>query len=159
MECPLYFFEHVERTVADIVSDLCDPDAGVFQTATDSAVAGTRQLRSRLHVDVGGLDVGREVTIDLGAPEQRPYGVLIPIRWRAARQVGLFPSMNANLEISVIDHDIPLSQLSIIGSYRPPAGFAGAIGDGLLGHRLAEAAVRHFVTELAARLSPVTASH
>jgi hypothetical protein len=38
--------------------------------------------------------------------------------------------------------------------YRPPAGLLGGLGDALLGHRIAEAAVRNFVMDLAARLAP-----
>lgn len=81
--------------------------------------------------------------------------MIIPIRWRATRGAALFPSMTAHLEIAEIDDRLPLSQLSIIGRYQPPAGVAGVLGDRLLGHRLAEAAVRHFITELASRLAPV----
>lgn len=155
MERRLYFYEHVDRSVDDIVAALTEPGSGVFDTATRSAVAGVEELRGRLHVDVGGFEVGREVTVELGAPQTESYAVIIPIHWRATRGAALFPSMTAHLEIAEIDDHLPLSQVSIIGAYHPPAGVAGALGDRLLGHRLAEAAVRHFVTELKSRLAPV----
>ena len=153
MDRQLYFYEYVRHTADDIVATVTAPGSHLFQTATDHAVAGTDELRSRLHVNLGGFEVGRGVTIELGTPEQRPYGVVIPIRWHATSHATLFPSMDAHLEITTIDPALPLSQLSILGSYHPPAGPAGAVGDRMLGHRLAEAAVRHFITELAARLA------
>jgi hypothetical protein len=155
MDRPLYFYEYVRRTADDIVGAVTEPTSRLFQTATDRAVAGTDDLHSRLHVRVGGFDVGRDVTVELGAPERRPYAVVIPIHWRATSHAALFPSLKASLEITEIDPDLPLCQLSIIGSYHPPVGPAGALGDRTLGHRLAEAAVRHFITELAARLAPL----
>jgi hypothetical protein len=155
MNRQLYFHEQIRRTADDIVATVTDPASRLFQTATDRAVARTDELHSRLHVNLGGFDVGRGVTIELGTPERRPDAVVIPIRWRATGHAALFPSMDAHLEVATIDSDLPLSQLSIIGSYRPPAGPAGAVGDRVLGHRLAEAAVRHFLTELAARLAPL----
>ena len=77
----------------------------------------------------------------------------------AASQAALFPLMKAELEIQPLSHHPthPLTQLGIAGRYRPPAGLLGAVGDALLGHRIAEAAIRNFVTDLAGRVMHIEA--
>jgi hypothetical protein len=65
----------------------------------------------------------------------------------------LFPEMTAELEIAALSVDDPLSQVSLIGTYVPPVGVVGAVGDrmGAL-HRLADAAVHRLVKDICARL-------
>jgi len=152
VERGLYFFEYVNRKASDIVAIVNSRALDVFQSATDSAVDKTAQFRSRLHVDFAGFEIGREVEIELGKPQDRGYAVLIPLKWRAKNQAGLFPAMDADLEIAPLDDRLPLAQISVLGRYRPPLGLLGAVGDAMMMHRVAEASVRHFVSDLADRL-------
>lgn len=155
MDRDLYFFEYVERQATDVLADLLSRRAGIFQTATDSAVVKTEAFRGRMHVDVAGVDIGKDVTVELGEPEDTGYATLIPIRWAAASQAAIFPSLDGLLEITPLNVEPlhPLTQIGIIGHYRPPLSIVGRIGDAVLGHRIAEAAIRNFVLELAAALS------
>lgn len=150
----LYFFEYVERDLPEVVASLTDRNSGILQRATDQAVVSTELFRDRLHVGLAGLDIGKAVEIEVGQAEDRGYATYLPITWRAANQAALFPLMRGELEIEALNHDPkhPLTQLSILGRYRPPASLLGSVGDAVLGHRIAEAAVRNFITELAARL-------
>jgi hypothetical protein len=152
----LYFLEYVDRDLPEVVAALSEPNSRIFQSATDHAVTATELFRDRLHVQVAGFDIGREVEIEVGQAEDRGYATYLPIAWHAANQAALFPLMKGELEIEPLSHspDRPLTQLSIMCRYRPPAGLLGGLGDALLGHRIAEAAVRNFVMDLAARLAP-----
>lgn len=152
MERQLYFFEYVNRKASDIIAIIENQALEVFQSATNTAIDKTEQFRSRLHVDFAGFEIGRDVEIDLGKPQDKGYAVVIPITWRAKDQAGLFPAMDAELEVAALDNISPLSQISVVGRYRPPVGLLGAVGDAMLMHRVAEASVRNFVSDLAARL-------
>jgi hypothetical protein len=154
LERALYFFEYVDRDARSVLAILSEPHAGIFQGATDVALAEAERFRSRLHVETLGLDIGKDVAIEVGKPNDRGYAVFIPIRWRAASQAALFPTLEAELEIAPLSDDPahPMTQISILGRYRPPVGPFGAIGDAVIGHRIAEATVRNFVRDLATRL-------
>lgn len=153
MERDLYYFDYVDRNASDIVSAVSRSDLHVFQAATQNAVRETQKFKDRLHVDIAGLEVGRDVALELGPPATDGYTTHIPIKWRATDQAGLFPSMDASLEVTQLADEPPMSQLAIIGKYRPPMGVLGAVGDVVIGHRLAEASVRFFIADLASRLN------
>jgi hypothetical protein len=148
----LYYFDYVSRKASDIVAIIDSRALEVFQRATDTAVDKTELFRSRLRVEFLGFEIGRDVRIELGKPRDSGYATYIPIRWHAKEQAGLFPSMDAELEITPLADEQPLAQIGLLGRYRPPAGLLGAVGDATLMHRVAEASVRHFVTDLAVRL-------
>ena len=152
VERDLYFFEYVDRPQAEVLDDLLEPGHSYFQAASDSAAAEADRFKSRLHVDVMGFEIGRDVKIELGQPVDKGYGVSIPIKWRSASDAALFPSMDAELEVVSLSDAWPLTQLSLIGRYRPPMGVLGAVGNAMVGHSVAEAAVRHFIVDLAAQL-------
>ena len=154
MERELYYYEYVDRAANDVVEALAGPEHAAFQAATLGAVAEANQFRERLHVEVAGLDIGKDVVIEVGKPNDKGFAVFVPIKWHAASQTALFPSMDAELEIVPLSHNPPRSQIGLLGRYRPPIGVFGAIGDAMLGHRIAEATVRRFVMELSSRLSP-----
>ena len=152
MERQLYFFDYVDRKASDIVAIIDSRAIEVFQGATDTAVDKALQFRSRLHIKFVGFEIGREVEIELGKPQDRGYAIFIPVKWHAKDQAGLFPAMDAEFEIISLDDEKPLTQIGLVGHYRPPVGLLGAVGDAMLMHRVAEASVRHFVSDLAVRL-------
>lgn len=152
MDRELYYFDYVSRKASDIVAMIDSRALEVFQRATDTALDMTATFRSRLHVEFVGFEIGREVRIELGKPRDAGYATFIPIKWHGKDQGGLFPSMDAELEITALDDQLPLAQIGLLGRYRPPVGLLGAVGDAMLMHRIAEASVRHFVSDLAVRL-------
>jgi hypothetical protein len=152
LERQLYYFEYVDRDAAAVVKHLTDRRHGIFLAATKTAAAEAERLRERLHIDVAGFDIGRDIVVDVGPPRDKGYAIYLPIEWHAAKQEDLFPSMQAELEVTELSPNPPLTQIAILGRYRPPMGVFGAIGDAMLGHRLAEATVRHFIIDVAARL-------
>jgi hypothetical protein len=103
----------------------------------------------RLLAEVGvGEDVriAREVAIDLGTPIQLPTKTVLPLRWTATGASGLFPSLDADLEIAPLGHD--RCQLSMSARYVPPLGAVGRAIDRALLFRVAEATIKNFLDQV-----------
>jgi hypothetical protein len=63
--------------------------------------------------------------------------------WKAAEKEGLYPKMDADIEVAALGQG--LTQLSVSARYRPPLGLVGRAIDRTLMHRVAEATVKDFV--------------
>lgn len=153
MERHLYCYAYLEAPF-DLVTRLLAEDApAVMQEATDDAAERAGPLSRTLRVEVGGFEVGRDVRIELGDFEPRGIATsVVPLRWHAEHGRLLFPELAADLEVSALSFDPPLTQLTVSGSYEPPLGVIGAGADRVLLHRLAEATVHRFTHEVADRL-------
>jgi hypothetical protein len=150
-------YDYVNQPYA-VVRDALRADlAGILERATKGATGRAQALAASLKVDVGPLEIGTDVAIQVGRIEERQEGpvgraptTVIELRWKAARAAALFPSMEAELLV------YPLSgtetQLELHGRYSPPLGAIGSALDSLVGHRVADASVHRFVTEVASRL-------
>jgi len=62
----------------------------------------------------------------------------------------LFPLMKA--EISIYPFTATETQLDFLGVYKPPLGLLGKAVNAIIGHRIAEASVHRFVSDVAAYL-------
>lgn len=158
MERNLYTYAYVRQPFDEIARLLAEVPATILQPATDRAAGEARTLQSELVVELGSFEVGRDITIEVG--ELKPLSMLavaLPLRWRATSREGLFPQMEATLELQAMSLRAPLTQVTLIGSYRPPLGVVGAAGDALLGKRVAEAAVHRFVEDVADRIETAMA--
>ena len=134
-------FEIVRRSV------LLDPKA-LFGHAT-STRAG------KLHVKLGGLDLGAEIEVEVNGviesrePFERPR-TTITLTWRGKRAPAWFPVMAAELAI------FPLSptetQLALSGTYQPPLGLVGDAIDAVAMKKIAQESVDTFVREIASYL-------
>lgn len=150
----LYFYTYLDRPYDQAaVSFEGDPTAWL-----PSPVAPVRD-GFVLDLDAGmalinGYD-RREAIVRIGpassAADQR--SMLRGISWKANGNDERFPVFEGDLELAALSADV--CQLSIIGSYRPPLSVVGAIGDRVIGHRIAEAVVRNFVLAAAERLAVV----
>jgi hypothetical protein len=134
------------------VSDLLRSDAKtIFSRATASTADRVRELVATLRLNVGPLEVGVEVRLQLtlmadelsatGEPRTR-----LDVTWEAAQSAGFFPTMEATLSA------YPLSpgetQLDLHGHYRPPLGSVGTALDVAVGHRIAEATLLRLLRDL-----------
>ncbi len=153
MERQLHCYAYVEAPF-DLVARLLAEDAtAVLQEATDDAAEQAGTLSRTLSVEVGGFEVGRDVSIEVG--EFEPRGItnsVVPLRWHAEKGRLLFPELAADMEVAALALDPPLTQLTVSGSYEPPLGVLGAGADRLLLHRLAEATLHRFTHDVADRL-------
>ncbi len=114
----------------------------------------TRSTGGSFTVELDDGD-GHTVEADVSVGEPRGDGrsntYLRPITWEAAVTPGLFPRMTAELELSALSRD--RTQLTFVGTYRPPATVVGDVVDRMAGHRIAESVVRTFLLSVAARLT------
>jgi hypothetical protein len=108
-----------------------------------SALAGNAQQRGGgllAEVGVGPLGdrLGRRVALGLGVPVRFPSMTSLPLTWEPIGMEGLFPRLEADLEVGRLGEE--RTQLAISARYRPPLGAVGRAVDRLLLHRVAEAA-------------------
>lgn len=127
---------------------LADPQE-LFRVATSNGSA------AQLHVRVGAVELGAEITIEITRIDHKcePFEratTTIDLAWRSRRGQALFPLMTASLKI------YPLTptetQLEISGTYHPPLGVIGQAVDAVAMHRFATASVTSFIREIATYL-------
>lgn len=150
-------YEYVNRPYATVRDALRTDLGGILARATHSATARADAVAANLRVDLGGLEVGTAVTIDVVEADELPQGPLgavpttvIKLRWKASRAAAIFPSMVAELSIYPLSKDE--TQLDLHGTYQPPLGALGSMVDAVVGHRIADASVHRFVTDIATLL-------
>lgn len=147
------YVNHPHQRVRDALHD----DArAIFTEATKAAASRANSVAAGLHVNVGGIEVGAEIAITVYRVEDHERGPLdrpatrVELEWEAAKAPGLFPLMNGQLWAYALS--ATETQLDFEGVYRPPLGVVGAALDAAVGHRIAEASVHRFVTDVAAHL-------
>ena len=150
-------YDYVNHPYAAVRDALRGDLRGILERATRTATGRAQALVANLKVDVGPLEIGTDVAIELVGVEERDQGPIgrtattyVRLRWKAARAAALFPSMEAELIVYPLSgHE---TQLELHGRYSPPLGAVGSALDSLVGHRVADASVHRFVTEVASLL-------
>jgi hypothetical protein len=139
------------------VRDVLTTDAlAVFHSATKVAASRAQSVAAALHLSIAGLEVAADIRIFVRHVEERPGQFHSPpttrleLEWQAATSPHFFPLMRA--ELSVYPLTATETQLDLSGLYEPPLGFLGDVIDAVVGHRIAEASVHHFMTDVAAYL-------
>jgi len=92
------------------------------------------------------LRIARTVRIEFGAPVHAERKVVFPFRWSASGPGGLFPALDADLEVAPLGDS---TQLSISARYVPPLGKLGRLIDRAVLSRVAEATVKDFLDRVA----------
>jgi len=142
----LRHFAYVDRPFRDVRRAVA---AAPQRVVTDPAGPATAAVR----VHRAGLDLARDVRMIIGDVEIGVHSARLPLRWEDARRPGLFPILDANLEIAPVragQH--AMTQLGLFGSYRPPFGRLGALADDVAGHTIVTESVEQFLAGLVARL-------
>jgi hypothetical protein len=117
----------------------------------EAADARTDGLLVEIGFDVAGLRLKRQGMLETS--EWVPAGsggARIHLAWTAAQQPGLFPSVDAELEVAPVGPR--RTQLGLSAQYDPPLGLLGRTLDRTLLHRLAEAVAKDFVEAAAEEL-------
>jgi hypothetical protein len=147
------YVNHPYEGVRDML--LADP-LETFRAATHAATDRAHAVAAALRVNIAGVDLGKEVRITVGAPLQqegelgRPPSTRIPIEWEAASRPGLFPLMSGELALYPITGTE--TQLDFGGTYQPPMGPLGGVLDSVVGHRIADASIHRFLSDVAHHL-------
>jgi hypothetical protein len=152
----LCFYGYVDRSYRAVRTLLRSRADEVFQHATNAAGERAGGIVSRLRLEGPGLEVGVDVRVQVTpSPEEPSQGGLpavthLHLSWRAANAAALFPSMSADLALSPLTFAETLVEFD--GTYTPPFAAAGKVFDAVLGHRIAEATVHHFVNDVLEQL-------
>jgi len=129
----------VERALLDRPNDWVPGLAGAADERGEALLA---------EVGFGdGVRVEKKVAIEFGTPMRLSSRTVLPLRWRAAGAEGLFPSLDADLEVAPLGAGT--TQLSMSARYMPPMGAVGRAIDRAVLHRIAEATVKDFVDRIA----------
>ena len=110
-------------------------------------------LAETFGVQVAGIEIAKDVVIRVKSTDERRSAALdtmvtlIELEWEAAQSPRLFPLMRG--ELSVYALSATETQLDFLGHYEPPLGALGSAIDAIVGHRIAEASVHRFLTDVA----------
>ena len=150
-------FEYVNQPYDRVRAALLADPVGLFSDATRAAASRAHSVAAELRVSIGGLDVSTEIAIVVGESEEntRKRVTRIPVEWEAAQRPRLFPFMRAVLTLYPLTSTE--TQLDFAGRYQPPLGPLGGVLDAAVGHRIAEASVHRFVTDVAQHLRSMLA--
>ena len=89
------------------------------------------------------IRVARTVAIELGDPVHTAGKVVLPLRWTPTDAPGLFPALEADLEVAPLPPD--RTQLAMSARYVPPLGPLGKAIDRAILYRVAEATLKDFL--------------
>ncbi len=146
-------FDYVNRSYDKVRDALTSGAPSVFRSATQAAASRSHSVAAALRVNIAGLKVVKDIDISIRDIEEHATGARsvprtrIAIEWAAASSPGLFPLMNAQLAIYPLT--ATETQIDFSGEYQPPMGWLGSAVDAVVGHKIAEASVHRFVSQVA----------
>jgi len=149
-------FDYVNHPYAQVRDALAADTLEIFRAATRAAASRAHGVASQLRVEIGGIELGTDVEIRVRQIEERPTEATstprtcLQLEWEATKRPHLFPLMRAELALYPLTPSE--TQLDFSGRYEPPLGVLGSAVDSIVGHRVAEACVHQFVTDVAAYL-------
>lgn len=146
-------YDYVNHPYDRVREALVTDAPGIFRAATRVAADRAQSVAAELRVTVGGVDVAADIACSIGQIEEAAGGpkgapvTRIPLSWEAARNPRFFPLMSSVLAIYPLTSTE--TQLDFLGHYDPPLGVVGEAMDAIVGHRIAEASVHRFITDIA----------
>jgi hypothetical protein len=152
----LRVFDYVNHPYTQVRDCLVQDANAVFQAATNAATSRAESVAAELRVNIAGLNVTKEIQIQIVGIEHRPPEGTVPpttilrLRWQAATGARWFPAMTGQLSIYPLTGSE--TQLDFTGVYQPPLGAVGKALNAVIGHRIADASVHHFIQQVAAYL-------
>jgi hypothetical protein len=152
----LHVYDYVNHPFASVRDALLVDPRKVFERATTTAAARAQALGAAIHIKVGPLDLVADVAIRVIAIDEvrSPLGqpaTRLQLDWRSTNRPHVFPTMKGTLLVYALTPTE--TQLDFEGTYDPPLGIVGDAIDALILRKVvAEAAVLHFVQDIAAYL-------
>jgi len=141
-------FMIVNRPADEVVAELEDG------ARLGRAVKGAGEALSQMRLKVGPRNwpslLAKTVEVVPGPVRRHDDVTLLAFSWRATGPGSLFPTLDADLEVSPLGEG--RSEVALRGRYEPPGGAPGKVADRLVLHRLADATVRAFLSQLVLQL-------
>ena len=101
--------------------------------------------------------VKREVVVELGPPIRSSSKISFPIRWQASDHPGLFPALDADLDVTSLGPE--RTRLAMSARYEPPLGALGRAIDRAVLSRVAEATLKDFLDRVAEAIGSARPVH
>jgi hypothetical protein len=152
-------YDYVNQPYEHVRDALKQSALTVFQSATKTAASRAQSVATELHVDFGGIGLKTDIKIVVKHIEEKTAdSISLPatklfLEWEAATMPRLFPLMKG--ELSVYPLTATETQLDFSGIYKPPFGPLGKTMNAIVGHRIAEASVHRFVSDVAGYLGQI----
>lgn len=149
-------YDYVNHSYERVRDALNQSAVAVFQSATKAAASRAESVAAELHVDFAGMGVRADIKIFVKGIEEKPATEIfsaittLHLEWEAANLPRLFPLMQGDLSIYPLTSTE--TQLDFYGTYEPPFGALGKTMNAIVLHRIAEAAVHRFVSDVAGYL-------
>jgi hypothetical protein len=149
----IHCYDYVNHPYEQVRAALSKDAPAVFQSATKAATARAQSIASELRIDFGGIGIGADIRVSVKNIESKDRearsgpATRLQLEWGATKLPRLFPLMNADLALYPIT--ATETQLDFKGLYEPPFGPLGKAVNALVGHRIAEASIHRFVSEVA----------
>jgi hypothetical protein len=146
-------YDYVNHPYAQVRDALSKDAPALFQAATKAASSRAQSVASALRVEIGGIGVDTDIKVSVKNIEEKVSEAMsvpvtkLRIEWEAAAMPHLFPLMKA--ELSLYPLTGTETQLDFWGQYEPPLGPLGKAVNAIVGHRIAEASVHRFVSDVA----------
>ncbi len=156
MQRDVFHFTTVEIPYEAARRFIRDDPVGLFVASLDGASQDKDDISGILDVDVEGIVLGADVTLEIGDFEE----VIEPlplsrrrIGWHAAEHTGIFPILMGELEVFPVGP--ARTQVTFTCHYRPPLKTFGAIVDTVYMHRIADECLERFFSRLVESLEKV----
>ncbi len=149
-------YDYVNHPYDRVRDTLRHNAVAVFQSATKAAASRAESVAAELHVDFAGIAVKADINVVVKGVEEKAADVTssasmkLLLEWEAATLPRLFPLMRG--ELSAYPLTATETQLDFSGVYQPPFGAVGKTMNTIVGHRIAEASVHSFVSDVAGYL-------
>ena len=146
-------YDYVNHPYEEVRDALKTDSLTVFQHATKTAAQRAEGLSSELRLNVGGIEVGTDISISVNKVQEQakegfnPPATHIHLEWEASERPGWFPVMKA--DFSIYPLTATETQLDFFGNYEVPLGVLGNFFDSVVGHRVVDASVHRFIEEVA----------
>jgi hypothetical protein len=149
-------YDYVNHPYERVCDALKQNALTVFQSATKTAASRAQSVAAELRVDIAGIGVKTDIKIVVKSVDERAGRsastptTRLTLEWEAAKMPRLFPLMKG--ELFVYPLTATETQLDFSGVYKPPFGTVGKTMNAIVGHRIAEASVHRFVSDVAGYL-------
>jgi hypothetical protein len=152
----IHCYDYVNHPYEQVRSALSNNAPAVFQSATKAAATRAQSIASELRLEIGGIGIETDIRVSVKNIEVKERkarsapATRLELEWKAEKMAHFFPVMKADLFIYPIT--ATETQLDFNGRYEPPLGPLGKAVNAMIGHRMAEACVHRFISDVAEHL-------
>jgi hypothetical protein len=140
-------YAYVPRRYEDAWPKLVEAPQSLF--GGDATAFG----QTELHVRRAGMEWSRSVTMRFGGVVCDEDQARMALHWEDSQHPALFPVLNATISlVPLTTSRRHVTQLGLVGRYRPPFGALGGVADRMAGEDVAAESVATFLEDVARRL-------